>query len=45
MSWDVAELWKGWGWADAGWWDPGKYTVEVWNGAVKLGESYFDVGN
>jgi hypothetical protein len=43
MSWDVAELWKGWGWADAGWWDTGRYRVEIWNAGVQLGVNYFNI--
>lgn len=43
MDWDVAEIWEGWGWPDPGNWEPGRYTVEVWNNGVKLGESYFSI--
>ncbi|MBM2829962.1 MAG: hypothetical protein HW411_752 [Gammaproteobacteria bacterium] len=43
-DWDVAELWQGWGWADAGYWEAGDWRVEAWlNNSEKLGEYSFKV--
>jgi hypothetical protein len=45
IDWDVAEIWEGWGWPDAGNWEAGRYTVEIWNNGAKLGENYFNIAN
>lgn len=43
-DWETAELWNGWGWSEAGHWEPGQYRVELWlDDQHKIGQGYFDI--
>ena len=42
-SWDIAELWTGWGWDKSGNWTLGTYRVEVLFGNTKVGEGKFTI--
>jgi hypothetical protein len=42
-SWELAELWTGWGWDKPGNWTLGTYRVEVLFGNTKVGEGRFTI--
>ena len=43
-DWETAELWNGWGWPEAGNWEPGRYRVELWlENTQKIGQSHFNI--
>ena len=43
-DWKYAELWNGWGWPEAGSWEPDRYRVELWlNNRKRIGSAYFTV--
>lgn len=42
-TWDMMDLWHGWGWDDAGHWPKGAYKVELFFGYKKVGEGSFAI--
>ena len=36
---------SGWGWSNPGYWQSGKYKVEVWEGENIIGEEYFSISS
>ena len=42
-EWDVAYLWHGWGWNNAGNWTPGTYRIVIYMDNVKITEALFSV--
>lgn len=44
QDWEFAELWNGWGWPEAGTWEPDRYRVELWlDNRKRIGSGYFTI--
>ncbi|MEK7448538.1 MAG: hypothetical protein AAB019_03535 [Planctomycetota bacterium] len=42
-DWEHINLWHGWGWKEAGYWEPGNYQVELWIGSDKITQNSFSI--